>query len=82
MSRHKKENMRAMKGDQIIKVVGGKAGERKVGIDGVKEIDRSLEAGKRRETLEVGSLLSPSHIYGIRKSQHVRNSCQGYWGIQ
>lgn len=50
----KKENMRAMKEAQIIEVVGGKAGERKVGIDGVKEIDRSLEAGKRRESHEVG----------------------------
>lgn len=42
-----------MKGAQIIEVVGGKADERKVGIDGIKEIDRSLEAGKRRETHEV-----------------------------
>lgn len=57
----------------IIDVMNGKAGERKVGTDGVK--DRSLRGGQKKKSAMKKFTLPP--IDGIGKTQQFINSCQG-----
>lgn len=66
----------------IIEVVSGKAGERKVEIDGVKDVDRSLWGTQKKSVPWKGNLFTLSPIHGTGKTQQIINSCQGYWGIQ
>lgn len=55
----------------IIEVVSGKAGGRKVGIDGFKGIDKSLLSRQNKRAPQRGNLFTLSPIHSIGKTQEI-----------